>query len=128
MVKAILIVGGVIVFAAFLVTALQGIDDADRDGRVRMPGEAALELDAGKYALFYEEQVDTSDNETFEPPKGIRVSVRGIGGAPQPELRLGGLGNQVGTDDKTAEEIGSLRVERDGRYGVLVGPPPRPVA
>ena len=52
--------------------------------------------------------------------------MRGIGGAPDPELDLGGLGSQIGTDNRTAEEIGTLRVSEDGRYGMVVGPPPRP--
>ena len=126
MVKAVLIAGVVLSFAAFLVTALQGIANADSEGRISMPGEAALELDEGKYGVFYEEQVETDENETFDPPEGIRVRVRGLGGAPQPRLELGGLANQVATDNRTAEEIGTLEVEADGRYGVLVGPPPRP--
>ena len=91
-----------------------------------MPGEKALALESGKYGVYYEEAVDTGENETFEPPDGIQIRVRGIGGAPDPELDLGGLGSQIGTDNRTAEEIGTLRVSEDGRYGMVVGPPPRP--
>ena len=125
MIKAVLILGSTLTFAAFLITALSGIDNADRDGRIPMPGEKALELAAGKYGIYYEEAVNTGENETFEPPEGIRVRVRGLGGAPDPKLDLGGLGSQIGTDNRTAETIGTLEVEEDGRYGVVVGPPPR---
>jgi hypothetical protein len=125
-VKAVLIVGGALTFAMFLVTAISGIDAADSEGRVPMPGEAALELSPGDYGVYYEEQVETGENEIFEPPGGIRMQVRGLAGAPDPELDLGGLGNEIGTDDMTAEEIGTLRIEEEGRYGLVVGPPPRP--
>ena len=122
MIKGVLILGGVATFAAFLITVLLGIGTADRDGRILMPGEKALALEAGKYGIYYEEAVETGENETFEPPDGIQIRVRGIGGAPDPELDLGGLGSQIGTDNRTAEEIGTLKVSEDGRYGVLVGP------
>ena len=125
MIKAILILGGIATFAAFLITVLLGIGTADRDGRILMPGEKALTLESGKYGVYYEEAVNTGENETFEPPPGIRIRVRGIGGAPDPELDLGGLGSQIGTSNRTAEEIGTLRVSEDGRYGMVVGPPPR---
>jgi len=124
-IKAVLILGGIATFAAFLITVLLGIGTADRDGRIPMPGEKALALESGKYGIYYEEAVDTGENETFEPPDGIQIRVRGIGGAPDPELDLGGLGSQIGTDNRTAEEIGTLRVSEDGRYGMVVGPPPR---
>jgi hypothetical protein len=127
-IKAILILGGVATFSAFLITVLLGIGTADRDGRILMPGERALTLESGKYGVYYEEAVETGENETFEPPDGIQIRVRGIGGAPDPELDLGGLGSQIGTDNRTAEEIGTLRVSEDGRYGMVVGPPPRPGA
>jgi hypothetical protein len=127
-IKAILILGGIATFAVFLITVLLGIGTADRDGRILMPGEKALALDSGKYGVYYEEAVNTGENETFEPPPGIRIRVRGIGGAPDPELDLGGLGSQIGTSNRTAEEIGTLRVSEDGRYGMVVGPPPRPGA
>ncbi len=109
MVKIVLIAGGALTFALFMVTAISGIDSADRDGRIGMPGEKSLELDEGKHGIYYEEAVETNENETFEPPQGIRIRVRGLGGAPDPELDLGGLGNQIGTDDHTAESIGKLR-------------------
>ncbi len=128
MIKAVLILGGIATFAVFLITVLLGIGTADRDGRILMPGEKALTLDSGKYGVYYEEAVETGENETFEPPDGIRIRVRGLGGAPDPELDLGGLGSQIGTDNRTAEEIGTLRVSEDGRYGMVVGPPPRPGA
>jgi len=124
-IKGVLILGGIATFAAFLITVLMGIGTADRDGRIVMPGERALTLDAGKYGVYYEEAVETGENETFEPPAGIHIRVRGIGGAPDPELDLGGLGSQIGTDNRTAEEIGTLQVSEDGRYGMVVGPPPR---
>ena len=125
MIKVVLILGGIATFAVFLITVLLGIGTADRDGRILMPGEKALTLESGKYGVYYEEAVNTGENETFEPPPGIRIRVRGLGGAPDPELDLGGLGSQIGTNNRTAEEIGTLRVSEDGRYGMVVGPPPR---
>ena len=125
MIKAVLILGGIATFAVFLITVLLGIGTADRDGRILMPGEKALTLESGKYGVYYEEAVETGENETFEPPAGILIRVRGLGGAPDPELDLGGLGSQIGTGNRTAEEIGTLRVSEDGRYGMVVGPPPR---
>jgi len=124
--KLVLIFGGVLAFAALLVTAIAGISDSDRYGRVRMPGERALPLDAGGYGIYYEEQVETGENDVFEPQDGIRLRVRGLGGAPDPKVDLGGLGSQVGTDNFTAETIGSLEVKETGRYGLVVGGPPQP--
>ena len=126
MVKLVLILGGTFAFVAMLLTAILGISDSDRYGRVQMPGERALRLDAGEYGLYYEERVETGENETFEPPDGIRIRARGLGGAPDPEVDLGGLGSQVGTDNFTAETIGTLRVEEAGRYGLIAARPPQP--
>ncbi len=110
----LLVVGSVLAFGVFMATALTGIGASDRDGRVPMPGEKALQLEAGEYSVYYEEPHGTSDNQVFEPPDGIRVRVRGLRGAPDPELERGGIGNQVGTDNRTAETIGLLKVEEDG--------------
>ena len=126
MVKFVLILGAVFAAVALFVTAILGISDSDKYGRVKMPGERGLRLEAGEYGLYYEERVETGENETFEAPDGIRIRVRGLRGAPDPEVDLGGLGSQVGTDDFTAETIGTLKVEQTGRYGLVVGRPPQP--
>jgi hypothetical protein len=124
-VKYVLIVGGVVSLAIFVVITVTSADSTDRDGRIRMPGEAALDLDAGKHTFYYEEAVETEEHEDFTPPQGIQIRVRGLRGAPDPELDLTISGSQVVTEGHTAEEIATIRLDEKGRYGITVGPPPR---
>jgi len=124
----IVIIGGIGAFAAFMISVLTGIGETDRDGRVRMPGKKAVTLAAGKYGVYYEERVNTSSNETFEPPDGIRFRVVALDDTRDGKVDLGGLGNQVGTDNFTAESIGSLEIAKRGRYRLVAGPPPQPAA
>ena len=119
-------IGGAAAFAVFMVVVLTGIGNADRDGRVRMPGKKVLTLAAGEYGLYYEERVNTGENETFNAPKGIRLRVRKLDDTPDAKVDLGGLSSQVGTDNFTAESIGTLEVVKRGRYRLIVGRPPQP--
>lgn len=112
----------VIAVGLFFAEAISSISGSDRFGRVPMPGEKAIEFDAGDYSIYFEDRVETGENETFEAPPGIELRVRGLAGAADPEVDLGGVGSQVGTNDYTARTIGSLRVREDGRYGVVAGP------
>jgi hypothetical protein len=117
---------GIAAFAVFMVTALGSIGNADRDGRVRMPGKKVVTLAAGEYSVYYEERVNTSSNETFKAPEGIRLRVRKLDDTPDAKLDFGGLSNQVGTDNFTAESIASLEIAKRGRYRLIAGRPPEP--
>lgn len=120
----VLIAWGVTVLAVFIVTLVSGLSDTDRDGRVSMPGKTVLHLEARSYGLWYEEPHSTGEHESFEPPKGIEVSVRPVENEPDPIVKLGGIGSQVGTGNRTAETFGKLTVRTAGDYRLTAGSPP----
>ena len=89
MVRGVLIFGGALTLAIFMLITLSGTD-SDDDGRIAMPGEAALRLDSGKYGLYYEDAVETGENETFEPPDRYGFLVgRPPRRAPEPTITVG---------------------------------------
>ena len=108
----------------FVVTLVVGLSNTDRDGRVPMPGKAVVQLAAGEYGLWYEEPHATSDNQSFEPPDGIEVTLEPVENEPEPVVDRGGIGSQVGTGSRTAETIGKVTVTAAGSYRLKAGSPP----
>ena len=122
----VLVLGVIAVIGVLVITGINGCGAADRYGKVSVPGEGALELDEGTYSVYYQEHADLDEDETLQPPGGIKIRVRGLGGTPDPELDLGGLSNQIDVNGKVSVSIGKLRGRADGRFGMIVGPSPRP--
>jgi hypothetical protein len=122
----VLLLGAIAAIGIAIVTGIQGCGNTDEFGRVAIPGEGAFDLDAGTYTVYYQEHVDLDENDSLDAPNGIRIAVRGLGGAPKPTLDLGGTGSQISVNDEVSVSIGKLKVDADGRYGMVVGENPRP--
>ena len=107
--------GTAIAFLLFMTSAFAGSGEADRYGRVRLPGEKMLDLPAGKVALYYEERVTLDEDESLDVPDGVRVVAKR-------ELRKvrseRSVPNAINLDGRSLREWGRLDVPVAGRYEV----------
>lgn len=110
----------IVVIAGFGVAVFIGLGflggDTDRDGRVAVPGAAALELPAGEVDLFYAEDVNLGDSEELSPPRDLELRVVDPAGEPLAIRRRSG--QQVGGGGGTATLIGSIDVPAAGAYEI----------
>jgi len=99
-------------------------------GRVPIPGERTLDLDAGKVTLHYEERrnleggsgtpvVDEAD--FLEIPRDLEVRVRDSEGADIP-LESIGAGSVEEQEDRVAKAFAKMELPRDGRYTISARP------
>lgn len=111
----IAIVGSVAATAIFVVKMVEGADDADKYGRIDLPGRGAIELPEGRVALYYEEHVTLSDNESLDIPSGLRVVARRENDVVRSEKTVQ---NEVSTTGRALREFAKLEIPRAGRYRV----------
>jgi hypothetical protein len=109
------VAGSAAALLVFIIGAVGGTSDADRYGRVPLPGKARLELPAGDVALYYEERVTLGKNDVLDVPAGLVVTARG--GGETIESRRG-TPNSISLDGRALREFGKLRVPAAGRYRV----------
>jgi hypothetical protein len=109
------VVAGAVALALFIATAVGGTSDADRYGRVPLPGRTMLDLPAGDVALYYEERVTLNENDSLDVPDGLVVvakreltKVRSERSTP----------NAINTDGRSLREFAKLRIPAAGRYRV----------
>jgi hypothetical protein len=108
------ILGGVGAFALIFVFAATGADEADEYGRISLPGKGAVDLPAGDVALYYEERVDLSENESLDIPDGLTVTARREVTIRSKKV----LQNEVVLDNRALREFGKLEIPQAGRYRV----------
>jgi hypothetical protein len=101
-------------FLLFMIEAVGGTSDADRYGRVPLPGRATLELPAGDLALYYEERVTLGENDVLDVPDGLVVKARG----ERTVRSRRGTPNSISLDGRALREFGKLRIPSAGRYRV----------
>ena len=91
------------------------------DTRTPIPGEREVDLDEGKYVVFYEvpdEEVSEGDvGSVYEPPLDVRVRL--------PDARPLDLDDysgdfNVSTGGRAAQAIATVQVPEDGRYTLTV--------
>jgi hypothetical protein len=102
-------------FLIFMIGAVGGTSDADRYGRVPLPGRVMLELPAGDLALYYEERVTLAENDSLDVPSGLVVKARGAAGISRSRR---GIPNSISLDGRALREFGKLRIPSAGRYRV----------
>ncbi len=122
----VLVVGIAAAIGVAIITGIQGCGNTDKYGRVPVPGETAVDLDEGKYTLYYQEHVNLSSDDSLDAPDGIRITARGLAGAPAPEIDLGGIPSSISVNDEHSVSIGKLKIKETGRYGLTAGRSPRP--
>jgi hypothetical protein len=109
------IVGTVVATAIFVVKMVQGAGEADKYGRIDLPGRGALELPEGDVALYYEEHVTLSENESLDLPSGLRVVARRENEVVRSEKTVQ---NAVNTSGRSLREFAKLEIPRAGRWRV----------
>jgi len=100
--------------ALFIAGAIGGTGNADRYGRVAVPGDGVFELPAGDVALFYEERVTLSENDSLDVPAGLRVTARR-------EVTVSSrntVTNAINLDGRSLREFAVLEIPQEGRYRV----------
>lgn len=102
-------------FLLFLLGAIGGTSDADRYGRVPLPGKRMLDLPAGEVALYYEERVTLHNDDSLDVPDGLVVVAKR-------ELRKvrseHSTPNSINLDGRSLREFGKLDLPAAGRYQV----------
>ena len=101
--------------AVFVMALVKGADDADKYGRISLPGKGQVELPEGKVALYYEERVKLSDNESLDTPKGLTVVARRENTVVKSKKTIT---NGIETDSRALNEFGKLEIPRAGLYRV----------
>ena len=106
-----------------LIYAVATVGTTDSLGRVPVPGERTLALDAGKVTLHYEESRNleegsgtpvVDDADFLEIPADLDVGVREVGG-PRVEVEPIGSGNVAETEGKVAKAFAHMEVPRGRR-------------
>lgn len=108
------VAGGI---ALGIVGCVQGIGDADKYGRVSLPGEKVIDLPEGEIALYYEERVTLPDDDSLDSPEGIRVVAVRENERVKSEKR--GLSNAISLDGRALDEWGKIEIPRAGRWRVI---------
>ena len=108
--------GFALALALFIAVAVSGSDAADEYGRISVPGSGALELPEGDVALFYEERVTLSENESLPVPPGLRVRAR----REQTIESENTTNNAINLDGRSLREFAKLEVPAAGSYRVSV--------
>ena len=106
---------------AMTVDAIGSFSDV-RIGETRtpIPGTRDVQLDEGKYVLFYEVSDDSVSNggqDGFLVPP-LDLAVRGAGGGPPLELSDYSADFNVTTGGRAAQAVATIEVPEDGRYEI----------
>ena len=107
------VAGGI---ALGIIGCVQGVGDADKYGRVALPGSEVLDLPEGEIALYYEERVSLPDDDTLDSPKGIRVVAVRENERIRSEKR--GISNAITLDGRALDEWGKIEIPRAGKWRV----------
>jgi hypothetical protein len=96
---------------------VQGVDDADKYGRIELPGSGVIDLPEGEVALYYEERVTLPENDSLDSPDGIRVVA--VRENERIKSKRRGIGNAISLDGRALDEWGSLDIPRAGKWRVV---------
>ena len=99
-----------------IIGCVQGVDDADKYGRVALPGSEVLDLPEGEIALYYEERVTLAENDSLDSPDGIRVVAQRENERVRSEKR--GVSNAISLDGRALDEWGKIEIPQAGRWRV----------
>ena len=108
-------IAGGLTFA--ILGCVQGVDDADKYGRIDLPGTGLIDLPEGEVAVYYEERVTLPENDSLDSPSGLRVVAVRENERIESEKR--GLSNAISLDGRALDEWGKLDIPQAGRWRVV---------
>ena len=109
------VAGGI---ALGIIGCVQGVGDADKYGRITLPGNELVDLPEGEVALYYEERITLPENDSLDSPDGIRaVAVRENTRVKSKRRKVG---NAISLDGRALDEWGSFDIPKAGKYRVSV--------
>ena len=118
--RALLLLGAVAAAALLFFGAAAIVREVDRlsdtrigDTRTRIPGTRTVDLDDGKYVVYYEVAGDGSVTIPAEP-----ATIRRDGDGQPLDLESYGASFEVSTGDRTAHAAATIEVEEPGRYRI----------
>jgi len=90
-------------------------------GRIAIPGDTTVTLEAGKVKLRYEQRRETAQKQAYGPPD-LEITVAPADGGPPlevqpPRMQSGSSGGKL-----VKVALGSIDVAEPGTYRVTVGP------
>jgi hypothetical protein len=107
------------VAAVLLLTAIA--TDSDKYGRVAVPGEEKLDLQAGTVHVYYAESTTLGADSTLHEPD-LEITIASADGGPPLELEdTSSVVNVEGLGNGAATSIARVEVEDAGRYSVTAG-------
>lgn len=109
------IVGSSIAIAIFVFKMVEGAGEADKYGRIDLPGSGQIELPEGRVALYYEEHVTLNENDSLDLPSGLRVVARRENEVVRSQKTVQ---NAVNTSGRSLREFAKLEIPRAGRWKV----------
>ncbi|MDQ3935842.1 MAG: hypothetical protein M3340_14555, partial [Actinomycetota bacterium] len=107
------VAGGI---ALGVVSCVEGVGDADKYGRVSMPGKGTLELPEGDVHLYYEERVTLPEDTSLDVPKGLVVVAR----REETIRSKRGPNNAISLDGRALTEFATLDIPAAGEYRITV--------
>ena len=110
----IAIITGVAATGLFIFEMVKGADEADKYGRITLPGKGTLELPKGRVALYYEERVTLPENSSLDAPAGIRVTAR----REETVKSEKAISNAINLDGRSLTEWGKLEIPEAGEYRI----------
>lgn len=100
--------------------AIDSLTDGARIGETRtpIPGTTDVELDEGKYVVFYEVDASTTGDEERIPVPRLLTTIRRDGDGPPLEIDDYGGSFRVESGGRAAQAAATVRVPSDGRYRI----------
>lgn len=108
------ILAGSVATALFIFSMVKGAGEADKYGRVELPGKGTVDLPKGRVALYYESRVTLNENESLDVPDGIRVTAR----REETVKSEKAVPNAINLDGRSLREWGKLEIPQAGEYRV----------
>lgn len=128
----LLVLGALVAIVLIVVGVTMTVDAAGslsdvriEDTRTAIPGSKDVELEEGKYVVFYEVSDDAGyvggDGGVYMPPVEMRLTA--VGGAQPLELRPYSTDFNISGGGRKGHAFVTVDVPRDGRYALRAEPP-----
>ena len=111
--------GGSVATIYVVLTLVLTLGDADRYGKVPLPGEGQVELEEGTAIVNYQARANLPSDHSIDEPANLRVRVKAVGGGERLPLENGSRISSYKLNDLDGTSVWKLQVPESGRYGVV---------